>query len=106
MNLNEHGAMERNEVHFQTNNLICYTPKTELRMQIYDMMKMPKNTENWGLRENESQPSLDLDLSTFFKDRWNSAGSSESLPDLPEKREAARLDSPATRSRGGGERRS
>ena len=43
MNSIEHGAMEWNEAHIQTNNLICYTPKTELRMQSYDAMKNAKN---------------------------------------------------------------
>ena len=42
MSSNEHGAMERNEVHIETNNLICYTPKTELRVQSYDAMKYAK----------------------------------------------------------------
>ena len=43
--------MERNEEHIQTNNMICYTRKTELRMQSYDAMNMPENIANWGLSE-------------------------------------------------------
>ena len=43
MDSNKHGAMEWNEEHIQTNNLIYYTPKTELRMQSYDAMKNAKN---------------------------------------------------------------
>ena len=40
MNSNENDAMEWNDVLSEANILICYTPKTELRMQSYDMMNM------------------------------------------------------------------
>ena len=52
MNLNENDAMERNDVLYETNNLICYMPKMELRMRSYDMMKLQEKYKG----EGESQP--------------------------------------------------
>ena len=42
MNSNENDAMRRNDVLSGTNILICYMPKTELRMQSYDAMNIAK----------------------------------------------------------------
>ena len=38
MDSSQHGAMVKNEEDIQMNNFIYGTPKTELRMQSYDMM--------------------------------------------------------------------
>ena len=46
--------MEWNDVLVEMNNLIYYTPKTELRMQSYDAMKNAKNIGDWG--EKRGQP--------------------------------------------------
>ena len=43
MNSYKNDAMERNEVLSEANILICYMPKTELRMQSYDAMNIEKN---------------------------------------------------------------
>ena len=40
MSSNEHGAMDRNEVLVEANNLTYYTHETELRMQRYDVTNM------------------------------------------------------------------
>ena len=49
MNSNENDAMKWNDVLSEKNILILYMPKTELRMQSYDMMNMGIwNMENSG----------------------------------------------------------
>ena len=40
MNSNEHGAMEQNEVHVESNNLSYYTHETEQCAWRYDAMNM------------------------------------------------------------------
>ena len=50
MNSNENNAMEWNDVLFEANILICYMPKTELRVQSYDAMNMAKKL---GFREEK-----------------------------------------------------
>ena len=42
MSSNENDAMRRNDVLVETNILICYTPKSELRRESYSTVKMPK----------------------------------------------------------------
>ena len=37
---NEHGAIEQNEEHHKTNDLIYYTRETELHAESYAMMNM------------------------------------------------------------------
>ena len=44
----------------ETNNLICYMPKTELQMQSYDAMNMAKNIRVSGRKVNRVG-ELDLD---------------------------------------------
>ena len=39
MDSNEHGAMEQNEDHLETNIPIYYTRETELYAEIYDAME-------------------------------------------------------------------
>ena len=49
MNSNENDAMEWNDVLSEMNILICYVPKTELRMRSYNDMNMCIwNMENSG----------------------------------------------------------
>ena len=43
MNSNENDAMRSNDVLSETNILICYMPKTELRMRSYGTMNRSKN---------------------------------------------------------------
>ena len=58
MNSNENDAMEWNDVLVEANILICYMPKTELRMRRYSMMKKGIWIwENGALEEN-----LDLQI--------------------------------------------
>ena len=52
MSSNENDAMRWNDVLSEMNILICYTRKTELRMQSYGMMKLQ---EKLGFR-GKSQP--------------------------------------------------
>ena len=40
MDSNEHGAMEQNEEHHETNNSIYYTGETELYAESYDAENM------------------------------------------------------------------
>ena len=40
MSSNEYDAMECNDVLFEANKLVCYTPKTEPRVRRCDAMKM------------------------------------------------------------------
>ena len=40
MDSNEHGAMEQNEEHLETNISIYYTHETELYAESYDAMNM------------------------------------------------------------------
>ena len=58
MNSNENDAMRWNDVLSETNILICYVRKTELRMQSYDAMNKGKILGFWAKR----QPwDMDLD---------------------------------------------
>ena len=57
---NEHGAIEQNVEHHETNNLIYYTRETELYAESYDAMNIAIYCEDKRLREKreeeESQP--------------------------------------------------
>ena len=55
MSSNEHDAMRRNDVLVDTNNSICYTPKTEPRMQSYDAMKYAKITGRGGKKSTPAR---------------------------------------------------
>ena len=53
---NEHGAIEQNVEHHETNNLTYYTHETELYAESYDAMNMgmyDKNIRTWGIRGEE-----------------------------------------------------
>ena len=52
MNSDENDAMEWNDLLSEMNILICYMPKSELRMQSYEAMNNAKKLENQG----KSQP--------------------------------------------------
>ena len=77
MNWNENDAMEWNDVLSETNILICYMPKTELRMHSYDAMNKGKISRVWG----KSQPRWisDPDLARFTRMAGFLAGVEEEL---------------------------
>ena len=54
MNSNENDAMEWNDALSEMNILICYMPKTELRMWSYGMMKLQEKYADLG--ENVVNP--------------------------------------------------
>ena len=51
MDSNEHGAMEQNVKHHETNNLTYYTRETELYVETYAMMNMGTCCNRKRLRE-------------------------------------------------------
>ena len=53
MNSNENDAMEWNDVLSEVNILICYMPKTELRMQSYEAMNMSKKIMDLGKKRGQ-----------------------------------------------------
>ena len=61
MNLNEHNAMELNEVLVETNNLTYYTHKTELHQKSEHFWTFPTLT-SYSNNLNLNQMSLDLNL--------------------------------------------
>ena len=58
MNSNENDAMEWNDVLSETNILICYMPKTELRMRSYGTM----NKGTWIWKNGDLEETLDLQI--------------------------------------------
>ena len=52
MSSNENDAMERNDVLVESNMLIYYMPKSELRMQRYEATNMSTWISNFGDSEN------------------------------------------------------
>ncbi|XP_037446266.1 prolyl endopeptidase-like [Triticum dicoccoides] len=60
INSNENDAMEQNDVLSETNILICYMPKTELRMRRYDMMN--KGTTMRSLATGELLHGIPTDI--------------------------------------------
>ena len=61
MDSNEHGTLEQNEEHHETNISIYYTHKTELYAESYDAMKYATECKNHGtwrkIRGGRGQPS-------------------------------------------------
>ena len=62
MSSNENDAMRRNDVLSETNILICYTPKTELRGESYDVMKYAKITGDLGKIQSQPRVTVAPDL--------------------------------------------
>ena len=97
MDSNEHGAMEQNEEHLESNILIYYTHETELYAESYDAMnmrmycKMHGTWRNFGGRRGKSTSCLDRDLARAGRARRPEIAGAEAGA-AEERKEAAAED--------------